>query len=876
MKKKFTAIFTAVIISGMLKAQVLQPFHPKIQWGGRTNAITVHPQNPDEVIAASANGGLFKSTNGGATWRHISSLPVYGMMDVKYNPVFHDKVIATCTITTDTAMKIGIWLSDDRGRTWKQVGGLVPVPGSIARVRFNKRFSAYGISFDMNGVAYVGTDYGVAMGKAGHNIWTHHVHDYTMRIGAKRLQNAVYSVKAFGSGKLVIGAASGVYYCRDMYQSAPFIKSSSDVVFDAGVVNGIAQSPINEKDFIIAPNLNEIFVSLDTTKNFSEAFMPSFDRTSRAPVVAIVINPDDDTQLDIYVHKVKMWKKTVRRNNLIALPGRWTDINVEHDDISGYAIVDGKLKFITGDGGVFKKEGDRWVSTATGMNGYNALETYQAWGQRIVRRLTRVPVRTDYYAGLQDNGLWSTNDAGNSWPFKGGVEGGGFDGPRVVADLTARNVIYIDNSPGYNLFSKPNFTQGDKWSDPGKPAGNPKYAGNGLYIQFLTDTITGDRKIMETPDNGRSWRRVATFGSRTYWQGEKVSQDSSYVMYMPYSRTGPITNGHANIGLIRLQKKIINGTTIISVKDMDTVKTMGSLTLLATQFAWPAVYAFDPNNSYRLLAPDVEAKVMKWSYNGGDTWQPDYHLTNLITENGKYIFYESLGVSSVWTISFNPSNSLQIAIGTRHAGIVYSSDGGRKWCRVPGSKQIPLITSIWWDFDGTALVSSYGRGVWRFNPAEMTTGEGCTNSQYLIDYNLREMTMPVSDIPFFLENNNISNPAMEIDEAVSRRIIKSITNINEDKPLVSVISRKTYFGEMVPDEDGRFTLMGEGFSFLSPVQIEFEGRILYSNLKVEDNGKIKQTLLFKKSPGIYTLYVTQKIKGNKLSVPLIIKVPNPD
>jgi hypothetical protein len=252
MKKLLLSL--AIIYCCQLQSQVTRSVMTDVRWGGRTVAITVHPISTEEVIAASASGGLFKSTDGGTNWRHLDNLPVTVMMDVKYNPIFSDRLIATCIVDTDTAHTMGIWLSNDRGETWRQAPTPVVMIPFGGTPRYNRRFSAYGISFDMNGVAYVGTDFGVAVGKSGHNVWEHVAHDTRMPVASDKLQNAVYSVSAFGSGKLVIGARSGVYYCNDMYLRRPFRKSSSPIVFAHQVTHGIARSPFSEKNFMITPN----------------------------------------------------------------------------------------------------------------------------------------------------------------------------------------------------------------------------------------------------------------------------------------------------------------------------------------------------------------------------------------------------------------------------------------------------------------------------------------------------------------------------------------------------------------------------------------------------------------------------------------------
>jgi hypothetical protein len=53
------------------------PFQPNIKWGGRTVAIDVNPANTAIAVAASESGGLFLTTDSGATWSHIDSLPPF-------------------------------------------------------------------------------------------------------------------------------------------------------------------------------------------------------------------------------------------------------------------------------------------------------------------------------------------------------------------------------------------------------------------------------------------------------------------------------------------------------------------------------------------------------------------------------------------------------------------------------------------------------------------------------------------------------------------------------------------------------------------------------------------------------------------------------
>src|SRR5437773_1471513 len=43
----------------------------RVPVSGRTIAIAVHPTDPDTVYVGTAQGGLYKSTNGGANWTKL-------------------------------------------------------------------------------------------------------------------------------------------------------------------------------------------------------------------------------------------------------------------------------------------------------------------------------------------------------------------------------------------------------------------------------------------------------------------------------------------------------------------------------------------------------------------------------------------------------------------------------------------------------------------------------------------------------------------------------------------------------------------------------------------------------------------------------------
>jgi photosystem II stability/assembly factor-like uncharacterized protein len=124
--------------------------------------VEMNPSNPDEIYAAlwrarqgpwedgnsygGAGGGLFKSTDGGNTWRQLTKgLPAdLVQINVAVAPSLPNRIYATLASLRDTGSYtsgkgLGVYRSDDSGETWTQAtndvrpglrigGGDLPVP----------------------------------------------------------------------------------------------------------------------------------------------------------------------------------------------------------------------------------------------------------------------------------------------------------------------------------------------------------------------------------------------------------------------------------------------------------------------------------------------------------------------------------------------------------------------------------------------------------------------------------------------------------------------------------------------------------------------------------------------------------------------------
>ena len=75
------------------------------------NDIAVHPKNHNIVYAATAQGGLFKTTNAGGAWTAVPALAKYDVRSVAVDPVDPRTVYAGL-------QKGGVYRSSDDGKTW--------------------------------------------------------------------------------------------------------------------------------------------------------------------------------------------------------------------------------------------------------------------------------------------------------------------------------------------------------------------------------------------------------------------------------------------------------------------------------------------------------------------------------------------------------------------------------------------------------------------------------------------------------------------------------------------------------------------------------------------------------------------------------------
>jgi hypothetical protein len=114
---------------------------PQLAVSGRTVAIAVHPTNPDIVYVGAAQGGVYRSTNGGTVWTPIfdsaSSLAIGALALAPSNPEILYVGTGEPSGSADSFFGVGLYRIDNASTTANLVGPINPlvttgVPGTTA------------------------------------------------------------------------------------------------------------------------------------------------------------------------------------------------------------------------------------------------------------------------------------------------------------------------------------------------------------------------------------------------------------------------------------------------------------------------------------------------------------------------------------------------------------------------------------------------------------------------------------------------------------------------------------------------------------------------------------------------------------------------
>jgi hypothetical protein len=99
---------------------------PRVPNGGRAVAISVSQSDAKRIVVATESGGLFRTFNGGTSFQHLDGFPTIYAVDVAIASLDPNTIIATTKDDFGTVSGGGIWRSTDGGASWSRPSGWPP------------------------------------------------------------------------------------------------------------------------------------------------------------------------------------------------------------------------------------------------------------------------------------------------------------------------------------------------------------------------------------------------------------------------------------------------------------------------------------------------------------------------------------------------------------------------------------------------------------------------------------------------------------------------------------------------------------------------------------------------------------------------------
>ncbi|MFL6195271.1 MAG: S-layer homology domain-containing protein [Thermoanaerobaculia bacterium] len=477
-------------------------------------SLAMDPTNPNVIYAGTGEGffngdsvrgaGIFKTSDGGATWTHLAATQT---------PDFHyvnDLVVSkNGTHNVYAATRTGVWRSTNGGGAWTRVR--VAADGTGCTDLAARTDTATDFLYAACTVFKTTVNYETAILRnidaGGNGTWQQvYTEDFMGRTSlaiAPSNQSVVYAMSATFEG--------GAYY----YGLLAVFRSTS---------NGDSWTAMVRNTDTVKLNTILLSNTLSAANGICSNNPPTlYSQGWYDNVIAV----DPTNQNRVWAGGVDLFRSDDAGANWgiasywFAPPGNPQFAHGDHHVIAFHPSYNGttnKTMFVGNDGGIFRTN-DAGASVTTGAagqsafcnNGVNAVAWTSLNANYGVTQFYHglpYPDGTTYFGGTQDNGTVRGTDSSGAQGWST-VTGG--DGGYVAIEPFNSNVIYIS----YQNWDIQKSTNGGASFTPAKNGISGDFGG--LFITpFVMDAVSGARLytggtyIWRTLDSAASWQRAST------------------------------------------------------------------------------------------------------------------------------------------------------------------------------------------------------------------------------------------------------------------------------------------------------------------------------------------------------------------------------
>ena len=146
-----------------------------VRYAGRVNSIAVDPTNSNHIYVAAAEGGVWRSLDGGGNWTPLTDAECsVAMGSVALDPVNPTIVYAGTgeVFAGDAYTGCGVLRSTDAGATWQQLGAAVFAPATGAASISKMLVDAATAGSPTGSTVFAATSFGLYRSTTSGNAWT--------------------------------------------------------------------------------------------------------------------------------------------------------------------------------------------------------------------------------------------------------------------------------------------------------------------------------------------------------------------------------------------------------------------------------------------------------------------------------------------------------------------------------------------------------------------------------------------------------------------------------------------------------------------------------------------------------------------------------
>ncbi len=384
--------------------------------GGRVRAILAHPTLTNKLWAGSVSGGIWVSTDGGANWNPVNDfMGNLSITSLVMDPSDANKIYAATGegfYNSDAKRGAGIFRSTDGGATWSQLSGTNPASGS--QWYYVNRMAVH----PSNGnILLAATGSGTYRSTDGGGVWT--------QVASGRALDVRFN-PSDGNNAIVGRDNGQVLYSTNAgasFTPATLVSGAARVeVAYAASTAGSAYAVVNAES--LCSSCAYLYASIDGGANWS--YVSSPNHLSGQGWYNNTLWVDPTTPAHLIIGGLDLWRSTNSGASWTKISQWYSAPSSPHADhhtivsAAGYNGSSNRKIYFGNDGGVYQAADIAAVGLTSGWtarnNGLGVTQFYggagkAAAGGRIV-------------GGTQDNGDLKWSGSGTNWSTIYGGDGG--------------------------------------------------------------------------------------------------------------------------------------------------------------------------------------------------------------------------------------------------------------------------------------------------------------------------------------------------------------------------------------------------------------------------------------------------------------------